>query len=374
MFKVDIRRIGGAALLGISAAVLSPASAKACVAWADQIDPSFPDAVVCPGEGVLNKPNLIYEVLNRTVEHAFGLDGGGGGPVSPAAPPGPAAAVPPFAVFASGQWARVDHDGFDISGPGFAGDGPSFVADDLSIVGSLDFDAAKHFGFEDRYGLNLGLFGGYTETDVDFGEYAGVDAGSAINRAGMFGAYGLFRQGTNYLLVSATTFIGETDVTNDLFGSTGSYDTVGYAGTVSVGRIFIISDNVRFDLRGGIMGVYFSGDPYLETSSGSQIGKSKISFGAFKFEPGIYSVHLLDNGMVLSPYARLELQQRFGYRNESSLDGVKFRLDDADFSASLSGGVNLKVSDSMTLSGEIRGKASADSTTIAGKLGLKIAF
>ena len=83
---------------------------------------------------------------------------------------------PTFGVFASGQFAHTQHDGFTISGNNLVGPGPSFDADDFSAAISLDFNAAKHFEFEDRYGLNLGLFAGYASTDVGLGAFQGFDA------------------------------------------------------------------------------------------------------------------------------------------------------------------------------------------------------
>jgi outer membrane autotransporter protein len=281
---------------------------------------------------------------------------------------------PSFGVFASGQLAHTEHDGFTISGGGLSGDGPSFGADDFSAAISLDFDAAKHFGFDQEYGLNLGLFAGYASTDVSLDSFLGFDAiGDANNKSGMFGGYGLFRQGYNYALVSATAFIGETDISNGVLDTSGSYDTQGYAVTGSVGHIFMLTDTIRFDLRGGLLGVVFDGSDYTD-SGGNRFGGSEISFGALKFEPGIYTDRQLENGMTFSPYARADLQQRFGYTNTASVDTVEFGFDDADFSAALSTGFNLKMSKTATVSGEIRGKLSSDSATIAGKLGLKVAF
>ncbi|WP_274627919.1 autotransporter [Arvimicrobium flavum] len=282
--------------------------------------------------------------------------------------------TPSFGVFASGQFAEVDHDGFEISGDNIVATGPSFDASDFSAAISLDFNVAKHFGYDDKYGLNVGAFGGYTSTDVDmdgFESFASV--GEASNEAGMFGGYGLFRQGLNYGLVSATAFLGQTDVTNDVLGTTGSYDTEGYAVTGSVGHIYAIGDRARFDLRGGLLGVWFEGSDFTD-SGGNSYGKARISFGALKFEPGIYADYELENGMIFSPYARADIQQRFSYENTASIDGVRFAFDDADFSGALSTGFNLKVSQSTTLSAEVRGKASSDSTTLAGKIGLKVGF
>ena len=276
--------------------------------------------------------------------------------------------------FCIGQLAHTEHDGFTISGGGLSGDGPSFGADDFSAAISLDFDAAKHFGFDQEYGLNLGLFAGYASTDVSLDSFLGFDAiGDATNRSGMFGGYGLFRKEYSYALVSAIAFLGGTDISNGVLNSSGSYDTQGYAVTGSVGHIFKLSDTLRFDLRGGLLGVIFDGDDYTD-SGGNQFGGSQISFGAFKFEPGIYMDRQLENGMTFSPYARADLQQRFGYNNTASVDTVEFNFDDADFSAALSTGFNLKMSKTTTVSGEIRGKLSSDSSTIGGKLGLKVVF
>ena len=130
---------------------------------------------------------------------------------------------------------------------------------------------------------------------------------------------------------------------------------------------------MRFDLRGGLLGVTFTGDGYT-TDFGVEYGRSRLSFGAVKFEPGIFADFPLANGMVISPYARADIQQRFGYSNTASVDGVRSEFDDADFSVALSSGFNLKMTQSTTLSSEIRGKWSEDSSTISGKLGLKIAF
>jgi outer membrane autotransporter protein len=189
----------------------------------------------------------------------------------------------------------------------------------------------------------------------------------------MVGGYGLFRQGFNYALVSATAFLGGTDVSNGVLSTSGDYGTEGYAVTGSVGHIFVLSERMRFDLRGGVLGVTFSGDDYID-SGGNKYGGSEISFGAVKFEPGIYADYQLENGMTFSPYARADIQQRFGYNNTSSIDTVEIDFDDADFSAALSTGFNLRMSESTTMSGEVRGKLSSDSGTIGGKLGIKVAF
>jgi hypothetical protein len=283
-------------------------------------------------------------------------------------------AGPGFGVYASGQLARVNHEGFTVSGDSLSALGPSFSANDFSLAASLELDVAKYYGFDDTYGLNVGLFGGYATSDVTLDPINGFeDVGDAQNESGMFGGYGLFRSGTSYALISATTFVGETEIDNHVLGAAGEYDTVGYAFTGSVGHIFMLTETLRFDLRGGALWASFEGDAF-EDSEGNSFGESQVSFGAIKFEPGIYGDFNLDNGMAFSPYGRLELQQRLGYENTGSVEGLDFEFEDADFSASLSAGFNLRVTQTTTLSSEIRTKFSSDSETFAGKLGLKVKF
>lgn len=283
--------------------------------------------------------------------------------------------APSFGVFSTGQFGRTDHDGFKVYNPSFVGSGPSFTADDFSAAISLDFNAGEHFGLGENVGLNLGLFGGYATSDVTLDAYQQFSSsiGEAKNESVLVGGYGLFRQGYNYALVSGTAFIGQTDVTNYAVGSSASYDTVGYAVTASAGRIFMLNDRVKFDLRGGVLGATFEGDSYTD-SKGVKFGKSKVSFGAVKFEPGIYADYQWENGMVFTPYARLDIQQRFGYENSANLGGQDFDFEDDDFSAAISSGFNVRMSQHATLSAEVRGKLSGDSSTIAGKLGLKVGF
>lgn len=308
--------------------------------------------------------DAVYGINNDAIAADLGL--AGGTPI--------ARLSDTFGVFASGQLAHVEHDGFTITNGSLVGPGPAFDADDFSAAVSLDFNAAKHFGLDDKYGLNIGVFAGYASTDIGLGAFQAFPRlGDADNRSGMFGGYGLFRQAQNYVLVSVSGFLGTTDITNDVLRTTGSYDTQGIVVTGSVGHIFNVTDRLRFDLRGGLLGVDFKGGDYVD-SGGNRFGRSQISFGAFKFEPGIYADYQLDNGMVISPYARADLQQRFGYSNTAIIDTREIEFEDADFSAALSAGFNLKMTQRATMSGELRGKVSNDSSTYGGKLGLKIAF
>ncbi|WP_139044116.1 autotransporter [Allomesorhizobium alhagi] len=308
--------------------------------------------------------DAVFDITGDAAEYGLGLAGGA-----------PVAAAPTFGIFASGQFAQVDHDGFTISSGAANIAGPSFSSEDFSAALSLDFNAAKHFGFDAEYGLNIGVFGGYTSTDVGMGSFGGFNfTGEAQNESGMAGAYVLFRREVNYVLVSGTALFGNTDVQNGILGgAAGEYDTVGYAVTASAGRIFALSDRMRFDLRGGILGVSFTGDSYTD-NLGVAHGETEVSFGALKFEPGVYGDFQWQNGMVFSPYLRGELQQRFAYENTAIADGRSFEFDDSDFSAAVMAGFNLKVMQSATVSAEVRGKASSDSTTLAGKVGLKVAF
>jgi len=366
--KAEKRLLRAIGAVSIGAAVMfmfMTPQASACIRDSDGpiLDPNCAIGGATNGAIVDTALDALHDIVDDIVE----------ADVSPAktAPPAPPAQEAPFGVFASGQLAHTEHDGFRISDGVDTFDGPHFDVDEFSAAISVDFNAAKHFGFDNEHGLNIGLFGGYASADVNVDDSDFTD-GDATNRSGMFGGYGLYRHDTSYALVAASAFLGNTDVESDA-GRFGSYDTQGYAITGSVGRIFSLTDRVRFDLRGGLLGVTFTGDGY-EDNFGREYGKSHLSFGAVKFEPGIYADYQLGNGMVISPYARADLQQRFGYSNTASVDDVESEFDDADFSVALYSGFNLKMTSSTTLSTEIRGKWSEDSSTISGKLGLKIAF
>lgn len=334
------------------------------VATPSDISPALATQSAIDSQPVVTALDAIDSTTDAAAEHGLKLAGGGT----------QVQISPTFGIFATGQFARVEHDGFDVSNGFFAGVGPGFSSDDFSAAISFDFNAAKYFRMDNKYGLNIGLFGGYTSSDVALGSYGTFPmVGAASNESGMIGTYGLFRHQLNYVLVSGAAFFGNTDIVNQVLASTGSYETTGYAATASAGHIFPLTDTVRFDLRGGVLGVTFSGDPYTD-SRGNRFGKSRISFGAVTFDPGIYMDRKLENGMVFSPYARMNFQQRFAYENRSSISGIEFNFDDADFSVSLSGGFNLKVSKTSTVSAEVRGKVSGDSTTLAGKIGYKASF
>lgn len=320
--------------------------------------------------------NLVVDTMERVNKDALEYD------LELSGDARPAELSPTFGVFASGQFGAVQHDGFSVSGDNLVGLGPSFDATDFSAAISFDFNAAKHFEFDQQYGLNIGLYGGYASTNVDLAGFDFVDgailqsisdAGAGDNSSAMFGSYVLARKGVDYALVSTSTFVGQSDIYNGVVGTSGSYDTTGYAVTAVGGHIFMLGDTAKFDLRGGLLGAWFTGDAY-EDNDGNDYGESKISFGAVKFEPGIYADFPLASGAIFSPYARLDLQQRFGYRNTAVIDGANLDFDDADFSVAASTGFNLRVTDTTTVSGEVRGKFSSASNTVAGKLGLKVAF
>ncbi|MER8520560.1 autotransporter domain-containing protein [Mesorhizobium sp. M0644] len=358
------RRLCAAGIFSFAAAlILLPSQASACIIDSEGI---FLDTNCYLGgatNSVIVDTSLgaLGDVVDSVVEADVGLANGV-----------PLAQSTPFGVFASGQLARTEHDGFSISNSLGVLDGPSFRVDEFSAAISVDFNAAKRFGFGSEHGLNLGLFAGYASAKVDSDAFGFIGEGEATNRSGMFGGYGLIRRGTSYALVAASAFLGNTDIERAA-RTFGSYDTQGYALTGSIGRIFNLTDRVRLDIRGGLLGVIFTGDGYTD-SFDTVYGKSRLSFGAVKFEPGVYADFLLGNGMVISPYARLDIQERFGYSNTASADGRESDFDDADFSAALSSGFNLKMSQSIMLSSEIRGKWSQDSSTVSGKLGVKIAF
>jgi opacity protein-like surface antigen len=280
-----------------------------------------------------------------------------------------------FGVFAVGRAGYLDHDGFEVSGPGGTEAGAPFTANDFSLIGSVEVDVAKWRDLPD-YLLKVGLFGGYASTDVDVDgtTVAGVPlrGSSGENDSGMFGGYVILAKGQTYGLASLTGFWGKTDVTNDDLDSDGSYDTSGYGLTLTAGRQTPLNERYTLDLRGSVGYLSFTGDGFTD-NQGFEYGDSEVSFGYVKLQPGI-SAAVPFRDQTLRPYLRAELAQRIDYQNTSTFQGEEFSFQDNDFSAAAMLGTDYAVRGNLTLSGEIAGYTSGDFNAVTAKIGLKYLF
>lgn len=283
---------------------------------------------------------------------------------------------PLFGVFATGSAGKAVHDGFDVTSVDGTIKGPDFDSTEFSALVSLEYDISKGFDISGPVRAKAGVFGGYASSDVDIGTSSFLTglgfgrAGSAKNQSGIVGGYGLASYGTNYGVLAGTGFFGNTDVTNDVVSATGDYGTAGYAISGSVGRIIPFSERWNFDFRTSALWTEFFGDSFTD-SQGNLVGKSEVSFGAIKLQPGVYGTVKLGD-MIVRPFVRGEAAFRLGYENSAEISGTNFDFEDSDFSASLSAGATAKLTDRISLKLEGTTKYSGDVTSYYGKLGLKI--
>jgi len=311
--------------------------------------------------------SLTGDAIDAAMETAGDTDSRAGGQITPL-----------FGIFASGNAGRLLHDGFDVSSSGGTIAGPDFTANEFSTLISLEYDIAKGFDLGGPVNAKAGLFGGLATTDVDVGTSAFLTGlgfgrgGSAQNRSGIFGGYGLASHGTNYALLAGTGFFGTTDTRNDVYGSVGSYGTRGYAISGSIGKILSLGKNTKLDLRSSALWAQFFGDAHVDSQRNS-FGSSEVSFGALKFQPGVFT-NVAVGDVVLQPFVRGELATRLGYENSARVLGTNFDFEDSDLSGTISSGVTAKVSSNISLKAEGAWKYSGDLNSITGKLGLKIRF
>ena len=180
--------------------------------------------------------------------------------------------------------------------------------------------------------------------------------------------------GVNYALVSATAFLGETDIFNGIFNSNGGYDTQGYAVTGSVGHIFMLSRHaaVRSARRHAWRRLQRR---RLHRQQGQPVRRIRDLVRRIQVRAGHLYGPPARQRHDLQPLCARRAAAAFRLRQHVEASARwRSASTTADFSAALSTGFNLKMSKKATMSGEIRGKLSSDSSTLGGKLGLKIAF
>ncbi len=287
-----------------------------------------------------------------------------------------------FGVFADARFSHTDHAGYDISGRNtegleISGHTPNFDSDQLSVLASLQFDLTRRLDLE-KTRLFAGAFGGYAGNRVDI-ESQVLDIGpipstSADNDSGVAGLFILAAQSGSYGLLSATGFLGETDIRDfDVFFGrfSGSYSTIGVVLNGTAGHQFTLDENLTLDLRTGLTYFDFEGDSFT-SSNGRDFPRTRVSGLTGNASLGLIAKVEVGE-MRLKPYARGTISQKFIEKNDATDSGLSFDADD-DTQLTVSGGLNALVSSSIELNAEISATFAEDAETIAGKLALKYMF
>ena len=291
--------------------------------------------------------------------------------------------TPQFGIFANGQFGRVEHDGFEVSGGGQEAGTPGFTSDNFSLIVTGEADATTLVGLEDEdIGVKVSVFGGYVLSDVTldraaFGEEPTPFEGTGRNQGGVIGASVLASRivgegNLNYGLLSAAGFFGTTEITNADTGGEGDYGTRGVVVSGKLGRNMPLDDRFRLDLRFGASYAAFYGDGFVD-STDVEFGDTETRFGVLSFEPGISTTFLVGE-TVVSPSARMLFHHRVGYENTGAVNGTDFDFDDADFTFGGQIGANATITDRFSAGAFIEGRVSGDQRSLLAKLAVKYVF
>ncbi len=281
-----------------------------------------------------------------------------------------------------GRCAHTEGAGSRFTGTGggasFAGSTLGFSADECSILGSVQFDFTESKFLGDGTLFMVGLFGGYTNIDVDFDRSpfeiaAGVDGTSANNESGIVGGYATVARDGYYGVVSTAFMFGQTSIDERIRAAHAEYDTSAYSVSGTVGKLIPITGTWKLDLRGGLQYVSHSGDAFTD-SIGNVFGSSEVSYWQGQLSAGLSSTIVVDD-MTFQPYVRAALATDLDYQSRSSVNGFVFDFDSGnDYTFSLAGGVLANVSKKVQLSGEVSFEHSEDQDSFGGKFGVKFQF
>ena len=270
---------------------------------------------------------------------------------------------PTVSTFGVSGVAKMDHDGFSFRSPFGSGRTASFESFDVGGTLGMRFDASRAANLP-RDSLSFGVFGNYTNSEVDFdldpalrvsglrgGGEASLDNGSA-------GMFGLLSNGKVYGLAIASGQFGSATVKDPLLEGRSKFDTSGFAGSLLAGTVIPVARTTKFDLRGGLNFLNARAEEHRSTN-GLRFGEGEIE--AFS---GMASVRVFQTWLhgqsVIRPFAQIGIDQRFDYENQVRVGGVDFSFDEGDTTLFGRVGVDMDVADRVQAFAALRGDHNED--------------
>jgi outer membrane autotransporter protein len=262
---------------------------------------------------------------------------------------------------------------------------PGFDARSASVGVHASVDATRWFGAMPVSQWRLGLYGGFVSTNTDLGAtpvFGLSSAGSGDNRSFVIGRSSLVRQGPVYYLTTVSGNFGDTDVTNNVLASRGSFETHGVAVSGTAGVILPVSGPIMADLRGGITYAHHEGDGYTD-SNGYVLNATRIEEWAGEASVTFFRDWAYRGGIV-RPFIQTGIRHRFDYDHTISapaqavagipiiVNGYTVTYSNADTVWHIEGGVRLADMGPIRFNGAIRYDVSSDSDAISGRLGATI--
>ena len=284
--------------------------------------------------------------------------------------------TPTVATFGISGVAFTDHDGFDMTAGGVnIGKSPDFDSTDAGATLGLRFDGSRAFNLP-RETLTFGVFGNYTNTDIDFGsnrvlrELGVRHAGDASLDSGSAGGYGLLTNGKLYGLALGSGQFGEASVHDAVTGSHSSFDTSGFSGMLAGGTVMPAWGTTKVDLRGGLN--YYSIETDRHTDSvGLTYGEGEIEAFSGTLSSRFFTT-MVRGTTILRPFLQAGVDYRFDYDNEIRVEGVKFSFDESPTTVFGRVGVDFEVGQYTQAFVAVRGDHNDDFDAVAAQVGLTL--
>ena len=293
-------------------------------------------------------------------------------------PPTESAAVlrtlsPNVTTFGVSGVSHTSHEGFQIEAP-VGGRTLGFDSLDAGVTLGFRVDASKAVNLPADT-LTLGLFGNYTNSEIDVDltrtlrELGLSNAGNATLNSGSAGGYALLTTGTLYGLGLASGEFGQAKVDNGPFRSN-DFGTSGFASSLLGGTILSFGPVTKVDLRGGLN--------YLTADADNHTGFGDLQFSDGRIEQfsGTLSARLFltwnYGRTVVRPFVQGGLDYRFHYDNEVNIDAVQFDFDEGRTTVFGRAGIDLDIGNRSQLYLAFRADHNDDFDTVAGQAGLTI--
>jgi len=269
---------------------------------------------------------------------------------------------------------HTSHDGFEVESPRTTiGRTPGFESLDAGITLGVRIDASKAVNLPTD-SLTLGLFGNYTNSDIDVDsnavlrEFGFKNAGDATLNSGSGGGYGLLTNGKIYGLALASGEFGKATVNDGIFHSHTDFDTSGFASALFGGVVLPAGPVAKLDFRGGLN--------YLTARAEDHTGFGEIRFSDGRIDQfsGTLSARLfaaLNYGRtVVRPFVQGGVDYRFHYENEVDIEAVDFSFDEGRTTLFGRVGIDFDIGDRTQIYLAFRADHNDDFDTVAGQAGL----
>ena len=280
---------------------------------------------------------------------------------------------PTLTSFGISGVSHTSHDGFQIEGP-IGGRTLGFDSLDIGVTLGFRVDASKALTLPADT-LTLGVFGNYTNSDIDvdssqaFRELGLTNVGDATLNNGSVGGYLLLTNGAFYGLGLASGEFGEARVDDGPFQSS-NFDTSGFASSLLGGALLSLGPLTKIDFRGGLN--------YLTANAESHVGFGDLRFSDGEIDQfsGAFSARLFATWeygrTVVRPFVQGGVDYRFHYDNHVEIEGVKFSFDEGLATVFGRAGVDFDIGNRSQLYFAVRADHNEDFDTVAGQAGLTI--